>query len=414
MNTTEDLPPRRRFQLGPGLLVAATGVGAGDLIAAAVAGQRYGLAVLWAVLVGAGCKWVLNEGVARWQLATGESLIAGWSRNLPKWVSWYFGGYLTIWSFVIGGALGSACGVAAKALWPSAPVSVAGWAVIHALGGYLLVRWGRYAVFEKLMQSLIAIMFVVVVACGIGLQPDWSLFLKGVTIPQVPTGSLWFVLGLIGGVGGSVTLLCYGYWLREKKWSGPEAHSQVRWDLGIAYGLTAIFGLAVVVIAAGVSPADSSGSALVVGLGERLGELFGSVGRTAFLVGFWCAVFSSMLGVWQGIPHLFADWWIHLKGSSKTEGEGALSSTAPYRYFLLFLTVPPLLLQLFDKPILIVVIYAIVGAFFMPFLATTLLILNNRRTLVGALTNTPVINLGLILSLLVFGLLFAVEIVGWF
>ena len=97
-------------------MVAATGVGAGDLIAAAVAGQRYGIAVLWAVLVGAGCKWILNEGVARWQLATGQSLIAGWARELPRWVSWYFGVYLAIWGFVVGGALGSACGVAANSL----------------------------------------------------------------------------------------------------------------------------------------------------------------------------------------------------------------------------------------------------------------------------------------------------------
>ena len=410
---TENALPKRRFQLGPGLLVAATGVGAGDLIAAAVAGQRYGLAVLWAVLVGGGCKWVLNEGIARWQLATGESLIVGWARNLPAWVSWYFGGYLSIWSFVIAGALGSACGVAAKALWPNAPLSVVAWAVIHAVAGYLLVRWGRYAVFEKMMQGLIAIMFFVVVACGFGSKPDAALFLQGITIPRVPEGSLWFVLGLIGGVGGSVTLLCYGYWIREEKWSGSQMHSRARWDLGIAYGLTVLFGLAVVVIAAGVSPSEASGAALVVALGDRLGELFGSVGRVAFLVGFWCAVFSSLLGVWQGVPHLFADWWIQLKGDQRTVTP-SLSETTSYRSFLLFLTLPPLVLQVFDKPILIVVVYAIVGAFFMPFLAATLLVLNNRKQLVGALTNTPAINMGLIVSLVVFGLLFASEIAGWF
>jgi Mn2+/Fe2+ NRAMP family transporter len=38
---------------GPGFVVAATGVGAGDLIAASVAGHRFGLAVLWVVLLGA-------------------------------------------------------------------------------------------------------------------------------------------------------------------------------------------------------------------------------------------------------------------------------------------------------------------------------------------------------------------------
>ncbi|MBT5169060.1 MAG: Nramp family divalent metal transporter, partial [Opitutales bacterium] len=70
MSRTEEQPRWWRM-LGPGFIVAATGVGAGDLIAAAVAGQRFGLAVLWVVLLGALFKAVLNEGVSRWQLATG-------------------------------------------------------------------------------------------------------------------------------------------------------------------------------------------------------------------------------------------------------------------------------------------------------------------------------------------------------
>ncbi len=38
--------------LGPGILVAATGVGAGDLATAAFTGSRLGLACLWAVVLG--------------------------------------------------------------------------------------------------------------------------------------------------------------------------------------------------------------------------------------------------------------------------------------------------------------------------------------------------------------------------
>jgi len=54
--------------IGPGLLVAATGVGAGDLVAALVAGSNYGLVFLWAIVLGAFIKFALNEGVGRWHL----------------------------------------------------------------------------------------------------------------------------------------------------------------------------------------------------------------------------------------------------------------------------------------------------------------------------------------------------------
>ena len=39
--------------IGPGILVAATGIGAGDLATSAFAGSALGLTVLWAVVLGA-------------------------------------------------------------------------------------------------------------------------------------------------------------------------------------------------------------------------------------------------------------------------------------------------------------------------------------------------------------------------
>ena len=59
--------------IGPGILVAATGIGAGDLATAAFTGTSLGLAILWAVVLGAFFKYILNEGLTRWQLATGDS-----------------------------------------------------------------------------------------------------------------------------------------------------------------------------------------------------------------------------------------------------------------------------------------------------------------------------------------------------
>ncbi len=56
---------------GPGLVVAATGIGSGDVVSATVGGARYGVVLLWAIALGAFFKFVLSEGIARWQLATG-------------------------------------------------------------------------------------------------------------------------------------------------------------------------------------------------------------------------------------------------------------------------------------------------------------------------------------------------------
>ena len=97
--------------LGPGILVAATGVGAGDLATAAFTGSVLGLAILWAVIVGAFLKFVLNEGLARWQLATSTTLLEGCADRFGRPIIWLFLCYLVAWSFLVAAALMGAVGV---------------------------------------------------------------------------------------------------------------------------------------------------------------------------------------------------------------------------------------------------------------------------------------------------------------
>ena len=79
---------------GPGLVVAATGIGSGDVVSATVGGARYGVVLLWAILLGDFFTFVLSEGIARWQLATGTTVIEGSAAHLPAWGKVYFGVYL--------------------------------------------------------------------------------------------------------------------------------------------------------------------------------------------------------------------------------------------------------------------------------------------------------------------------------
>jgi hypothetical protein len=59
----------------------------------------------------------------------------------------------------------------------------------------------------------------------------------------------------------------------------------------------------------------------------------------------------------------------------------------------------------------VVVTFSIAGAFFMPFLAATLLYLNNRREWVGTLANRGLGNAALVVCLLVFGAVCVREVI---
>ena len=75
-----------------------------------------------------------------------------------------------------------------------------------------------------------------------------------------------------------------------------------------------------------------------------------------------------------------------------------------------FLAGPPLVLLWRKEPVAVVVMFSITGAFVMPFLAATLLYLNNRREWMGTLANGRLGNLALVFSLLAFGAVCVTEI----
>jgi len=348
-------------------------------------------------------KFALNEGLARWQLVTGTTLLEGWKRRLPKVVSWYFIIYLLLWTFVVAGALMAACGLAVHAMFPSINVKTAG--ATQSLLAAGLVLLGRYRWLEQVMKVFILLLFVVVLYCAWKVFPGWGALLPGMLVPRVPDGSLWFLLAVVGGVGGSVTLLSYGYWIAERGWKQPASLGMVRLDLLVAYSMTALFAVAVMLISAGVEPEVMQGADMVLSVANHLGEVVGETGKWFFLVGFWAAVFSSMLGVWQGVPYLFCD-FVRRSESSASPVSGARGMRDPvYRSYLVGMSLFPMVLLALDKPVWLVVVYAVVGAMFMPLLAALLLYMNNKSSWMRDYTNRWMSNAALLLALGLFATL---------
>lgn len=383
--------------LGPGVLVAATGVGAGDLATGAFTGSKLGLSVLWAVLVGAGLKFVLNEGLARWQLATGSTLLEGCVRHLGRPVRWVFLAYLVLWSYFVGAALMSACGATAHAILPldSPEGDKIGYGLAHSAVAVVLVWRGGYRLFEKVMSVCIGVMFVVVVLTAVALAPPWDEVVRGLMVPTIPRlggEGLHWTVALMGGVGGTVTVLCYGYWIREEGRRGVEDLRLCRIDLATGYVMTALFGLAMVIVGSTVE-ASGRGTTLIVELADRLQEELGSAARWAFLAGAWGAVFSSLLGVWQSVPYLFADAW-SLRGPLDTPAEKRTfdARSRPYQVYLLLLATVPAA-GLWTAFVTVQKVYAVFGSLFIPMLALVLLVLGGRASLVGRrYRNSPLVS----------------------
>ncbi len=375
--------------IGPGLLLAATGVGGGDLATGSIVGSLLGPAVLWAVVVGAFLKFVVTEGIARWQLATGETLLEGAASKLGPVAIWIFLPYLLLWSFFVGSAQMSASGVALHAAIPVFAAAETGkivFGMIAGVAGVLLVLKGGYALFDKVMRVCIAIMFVTVVATSVALWPGTGAVLQGLFVPRIPdigSEGLTWTIALIGGVGGTLTVLCYGYWLREEGRTQQSDLRVCRIDLGTGYLMTAVFGIAMVIVGSTIT-VEGGGAELLVDLSNRLEESLGVWGKWLFLVGTVGAVLSSLLGVWQSVPYLFADCWRLLRRRDGAPLRDPVDTrSAPYRAYLVLIALVPMI-GLFWSFREVQMLYTVTGALFFPVLAFVLLVFNGRAAWVGA------------------------------
>ena len=365
--------------VGPGLVVAATGVGAADMVATLVAGSRYGYGLLWAVILGVILKIILVEGAGRFTLATGRTIFEGW-RSLGRWTTWYFGPYIMIWGFVYGATAMSSAALPLAAVFPVLPLWA--WAIIMGLLGFVMVWFGKYSFFEKVTAALVGLMFVTVVGLAVIAAPNIPEMLTGL-VPVIPEGGVLYTLALAGGVGGTITLAAYGYWLREKGWYTPKWMRVMRIDNSMAYVVTGVFVIAMLVVGAEVvrsaGVALSSGDEGLLDLYAVLRAEYGDVVGTGFLIGFWAASFSSIIGVWNGVSLMFADFWGNIRGKESGHPDTRVGGKY-FRFYVLWLTFPPMILFALGQPIGLILVYGMLGSLFMPFLALTLLgLLNGKR-----------------------------------
>jgi Mn2+/Fe2+ NRAMP family transporter len=396
----------RLADLGPGLLLAAAGIGVGDMVSSIIAGAEYGLTLIWALAAGVLVKFTITEGAARWQLATDRTLVEGWRDHLPAPILIGFFVYFVVWSYMVASALVSASALVPAAVMPG--VSVQTWGLVHAVAAFLMVYFGRYEQFLAVIKWFIAFKVTAVIATVLLIivrsGADWT------TIGGRSDLSVGYVLSLIGGIGGTVTLLSYGYWMREEGWTGPRRMGTARVDLMVSFGLAFVFALAMMFLSTQIEWQGAildEGPRLCLLLADRIGLETGPLGRAVFLVGFWGAAFSAVLGVWHGVPFLFDD-FVHLWRRRAPGGQQG----APYRGWAAYLTLASISALVFGRPVRIVFAYTIVGSLFFPFVICTLLWLNNSKKMPGALRYGTAANVVLGTALVLFGYLAVMSLEG--
>lgn len=230
---------------GPGLVLSAALVGAGELIATTSLGAEAGFALLWMVILSTSVKVALQVELARWTIATGQPALTGFNKVPPKLgrLGWVTGLWivLALVKIIQTGGLVGGVAAACSILLPlgGAPLgftSLATWTGIVTAATIGLLYSNRYGLIERGAALLVGafVLLTLAIALGLPFTPlgyDTADLAAGLT-PHIPAGSLGIALAMFGLTGvGAEEITAYSYWCLEKgyaRWSGPPDGTHAR------------------------------------------------------------------------------------------------------------------------------------------------------------------------------------------
>jgi len=316
--------------LGPGLVVAATAIGASHLVLAPTAGARFGYALLWVVLFSHLFKYPAFEFGPRYAVAAGESLLDGYARvpGPRGWALWVFlVGTVVQGVTVLAGVLGVAAAVA-RAVVPVLSLPV--WSVVLGAGVAALLATGGFdglSALSKVMLLVLAVMTAVAFAATPPPVEAW----RRLAVPALPTGSLVLVAALLGWMPTGIDVsVWHSMWAGERReaWRerarrrgrGEGALPAALLDMRIGYGLSLVLAVMFVALGAEVlAPAGRvpQGADVALTLARLYTDVLGQWILPVFLAAAFFGMFSTTYGVLDGFPRAFSETAVRLWPSAE-------------------------------------------------------------------------------------------------
>ncbi len=232
---------------GPGIVLAGTIVGSGELLLTTSLGATSGFIFLWLILLSCVIKVFVQVELGRYAISSGKPTLGAlnslggprWGANLFVWW-WFLMMLATIFQLgAMTGTVGQSLNLAfpqlstitadaAQGIPYLATETVArpelSWAVITCLVAIVLLWSGNYSRLEKITTFLVVTATLLTVSATIALPftkypIDWSSVLEGLQfkLPAVNAAALATALGVFGVTGvGATELFYYPYWCLEK------------------------------------------------------------------------------------------------------------------------------------------------------------------------------------------------------
>ncbi|WP_205859481.1 Nramp family divalent metal transporter [Phycicoccus flavus] len=375
-------PRRTLWQLlalvGPAFVVGAWQFGPGNLTTAVQAGSTYAYTLVWVIVVSTVLMISYTDMSVRLGIQAPVSLITSIKEHLGRPVGWVagFGVFFITLMFSVGNAVGSGLGL--SLVFGGKPIF---WSVVVTVAvAFVLLARNVYSVIERVLVAVVALMAIGFVASAVISRPDWAEAAYGL-VPVLPEGSTVLVVALVG-TNFSINAAFYtAYCTRERRRTAADYRDVTTVDTVPGIVAPGIMTALVIVVAAAVLGASGEKAATIVALAKVFEPLAGSAGALLFALGLSGAAFSSMVANATAGGTMLSD------ALGRGPSSGSRTAKAFTASILGFGLAVALAFQ--GSPVQLIVVAQSLTVLVAPVLGLLILVMANRRDLMGDLRNRP-------------------------
>jgi manganese transport protein len=399
-------PPRTLIaslrRIGPGMILAASIVGSGELIGTTTLGAQVGYTALWVIVLSCLVKPVVQAEMGRYIIASGETGLASFNR-VPgprlkvNWVVWAWAIMAMLTLLQVGAMFGGVAQVM-NLLVPAIPVNA--WVLIFLAITLALLLGGGYERIERLAMVKVGLFTMLTFLAAVLLirMPQyfsWTEFWNGFKF-NIPASGFSTAVAVFGitGVGAS-ELFMYPYWCVEKGYArftgcredSTQWHGRARgWirvmhlDIIASMIIYTVATVAFYLLGAGILngmgkvPAATD---MIPVLSNIYTQTLGEWSLWLFYAGAIFTLYGTIFASTAAHSRLYAD-MLRLMGAFKAED---YARRVKYRnFFIVLLTVIPVILFLgFRSPVKMVIAGGLAQAMMLPIIGVSTLYMRHRH-----------------------------------
>ncbi|MEW9873548.1 Nramp family divalent metal transporter [Arthrobacter sp. HS15c] len=382
-STSLSNPPAKRRSflgylalMGPAFVVGAWQFGPGNLTTAVQAGSRFDYTLVWVIAVSTVLMIFFTDMSVRLGIATPTSLITSIKEHLGKWVGILagFGVFGITLMFSVGNAVGSGLGL--SLVFGGSPVL---WTVVCTAAVAIVLAFKNvYGIVEKALLAIVVLMGIAFIASTVVAKPDWYQAMEGM-VPQLPPGSEILIVALVG-TNFSINAAFYtSYGIKENGRTRADYRDITLVDTIPGIVAPGIMTALVIMVAASVLGKTGAEAGTINALASVFTPLAGPVGSMLFALGLSGAAFSSMIANATAGGTMLSD---ALGRGAKAGSIAARIVTGLILAFGLVIT-----LSFQSSPVGLIVIAQSLTVLIAPLLGILIVMMANKRSVMGDLRN---------------------------